>query len=91
MDYDRWQLRIYSAYGWDAEYAPMQLKNGKESALGFDITYTGDIGKIKAAQFQLHVVHYKNHQDELGDWAFPNMFSSENDVQFRVIIPLASL
>ncbi|OUS23648.1 hypothetical protein A9Q99_26765 [Gammaproteobacteria bacterium 45_16_T64] len=88
IDRQGWSLRLAGAYGWGAEYSPADLKNGKESALGLDLIYKGDIGKYKDVTFQWHYVDFRNHQDDLGSWAFPNMFTSERDVQIRVVFPV---
>ncbi len=79
---------VSGAYGWDAEYYTID-KKGKESAVNVDVTYTVQDGKAKGTMFKLHYTDYNNHQDELGSWAFPNMFTSEQDVKFHIIVPVS--
>lgn len=86
-----WALGVSGAYGWDAEYTygSSNLTGGKESAFNFDVMYTIQEGLTKGTLFKLHYTNYKNHQDELGSWAYPNMFTSEHDVKFHIIMPLS--
>ncbi|MGL5102880.1 MAG: OprD family outer membrane porin [Plesiomonas sp.] len=86
-----WAVGVSGAYGWDAEYVygKSNLTGGKESAVNFDVMYTLQDGYAKGTLFKLHYTNYKNHQDELGSWAYPNMFTSEHDVKFHIIMPLS--
>ncbi|KAB7703773.1 outer membrane porin, OprD family [Plesiomonas shigelloides] len=84
-----WAVGVSGAYGWDAEYKKANLSGGKESAVNFDVMYTIQEGLTKGTLFKLHYTNYKNHQDELGSWAYPNMFTSEHDVKFHIIMPLS--
>ncbi|MGY3914355.1 OprD family outer membrane porin [Aeromonas australiensis] len=82
-----WAVGVSGAYGWDAENGDSTLKNGKEWAANFDVMYTVQDGKLKGTLFKLHFTDYNNKQDELGSWAYPNMFTSERDVKFHIIAP----
>ncbi|WP_421318322.1 OprD family outer membrane porin [Aeromonas veronii] len=82
-----WAVGVSGAYGWDAENPTTGLKNGEEWAANFDVMYTVQDGKLKGTLFKLHFTDYNNKQDELGNWAYPNMFTSERDVKFHIIMP----
>ena len=82
-----WKLGAGGAYGFGATYKPSNLENGKEAAWKVDLSYTTDIGRFKGATFAIHYMQYTNMQSELGDWAFPNMFSSERDLMVKAILP----
>ncbi len=82
-----WAIGVSGAYGWDAESGDGKLKNGEEWAANFDVMYTVQDGKLKGTLFKLHFTDYNNKQDELGSWAYPNMFTSERDVKFHIIAP----
>ncbi|MGL5179458.1 MAG: OprD family outer membrane porin, partial [Aeromonas veronii] len=82
-----WAVGVSGAYGWDAENPTTGLKNGEEWAANFDVMYTVQDGKLKGTLFKLHFTDYNNKQDELGSWAYPNMFTSERDVKFHIIAP----
>jgi hypothetical protein len=86
-----WAVGISGAYGWDAEYTwrTNNLTGGEEYAANVDVMYTVQEGKLKGTLFKLHYTDYTNKQDELGSWAYPNMFNSETDVKFHVIIPFS--
>ncbi|MGL5288496.1 MAG: OprD family outer membrane porin, partial [Aeromonas sp.] len=83
-----WAIGVSGAYGWDAENPTSGLKNGEEWAANFDVMYTVQTGKLKDTLFKLHFTDYNNKQDNLGSWAYPNMFTSERDVKFHIIMPL---
>ncbi|MGY3949476.1 OprD family outer membrane porin [Aeromonas allosaccharophila] len=82
-----WAVGVSGAYGWDAENGDSTLVDGKEWAVNFDVMYTVQDGKLKGTLFKLHYTDYNNEQDELGSWAYPNMFASEKDVKFHMIMP----
>ncbi|WP_042010596.1 OprD family outer membrane porin [Aeromonas fluvialis] len=84
-----WAVGVSGAYGWDAEYTygSNNLTGGEEWAVNFDVMYTVQDGKLKGTLFKLHYTDYNNKQDELGSWAYPNMFTSEHDVKFHIIMP----
>lgn len=94
---DGWSVGISCAYGWDAVawqadgHTNPNIDKGRESALNFDIAYTIPDGRMKGTLFKLHFTDYHNYQDELGSWAYPNMFTSEHDVKFHVIAPFSIL
>lgn len=82
-----WAVGLSGAYGWDAETGDGKLKDGEEWAGNFDVMYTVQDGKLKGTLFKLHYTDYNNKQDELGSWVYPNMFTSERDVKFHIIMP----
>ncbi|WP_354624405.1 OprD family outer membrane porin [Psychromonas sp. MME2] len=89
VDAKGWAVGLSGAYGWDAENGDGSLTNGKEYAYNVDVMYTVQDGYLKGTLFKLHYTDYTNKQDDLGDWAYPNMFSSEKDVKFHVVIPFS--
>lgn len=86
-----WSVGTSGAYGWDANNAQGNLEGGKEWAVNFDVMYTVQDGKLKGTLFKLHYTDYNNEQDDKGSWYYPNMFSSEHDVKFHIIMPFTLL
>ena len=86
-----WAAGISGAYGWDANNGDSSLEGGKEWAANFDVMYTVQDGKLKGTLFKLHYTDYNNEQDDKGSWYYPNMFSSEHDVKFHIIMPFTIL
>ncbi len=82
-----WTLGAGGAYGFGAEYAPSNLTDGVEYAWKVDLSFTTDLGRFKGSTFVVHYMQYTNDQSELGDWTFPNMFSSEKDFMVKAILP----
>ena len=82
-----WSVGVSGAYGWDAENGNSTRVDGKEWAANFDVMYTVQDGKLKGTLFKLHYTDYNNMQDEKGNWYYPNMFQSEHDLKFHIIIP----
>lgn len=82
-----WGVGVSGAYGWDANNGDKSLEGGKEWAANFDVMYTVQDGKLKGTLFKLHYTDYNNEQDDKGSWYYPNMFSSEHDVKFHIIMP----
>ncbi len=82
-----WSVGVSGAYGWDAEDGYSTVTGGKEWAANFDVMYTVQDGKLKGTLFKLHYTDYNNEQDEKGSWYYPNMFTSEHDVKFHIIMP----
>lgn len=82
-----WAAGVSGAYGWDANNGDGTLEPGKEWAVNFDVMYTVQDGKLKGTLFKLHYTDYNNEQDDKGSWYYPNMFSSEHDVKFHIIMP----
>ncbi|MGL5608959.1 MAG: OprD family outer membrane porin, partial [Aeromonas veronii] len=60
--------------------------NGEDTewAANFDVSYTVQDGKLKGTLFKLHYTDYNN---DLPSWAYPNVFASEKDVKFHIIMP----
>ncbi len=86
-----WGVGVSGAYGWDANNGDKSLEGGKEWAANFDVMYTVQDGKLKGTLFKLHYTDYNNEQDDKGSWYYPNMFSSEHDVKFHIIMPFTIL
>ncbi|MGY3925907.1 OprD family outer membrane porin [Aeromonas simiae] len=86
-----WTVGLSGAYGWDAENGDSTIKNGKEWAANFDLMYTVQEGSLKGTLFKLHYTDYNNQQDDKGSWYYPNMFASERDVKFHIIMPFTVL
>ena len=82
-----WAAGVSGAYGWDANNGDGTLEPGKEWAVNIDVMYTVQDGKLKGTLFKLHYTDYNNEQDDKGSWYYPNMFSSEHDVKFHIIMP----
>ncbi len=93
-----WNAGVSAAYGWDATKQIQtadgdwvddpDAPTGEESAINLDLSYKVQEGNLKGTLFKLHYTNYNNHQDELGSWYYPNMFQSEHDVKFHIIMPL---
>ncbi|MFB3239597.1 OprD family outer membrane porin [Aeromonas salmonicida] len=86
-----WSVGVSGAYGWDAENGDGTRTDGTEWAANFDVMYTVQDGKLKGTLFKLHYTDYNNEQDDKGSWYYPNMFSSEHDVKFHIIMPFTIL
>ena len=86
-----WSVGVSGAYGWDAENGDGTRTAGKEWAANFDVMYSVQDGKLKGTLFKLHYTDYNNEQDDKGSWYYPNMFSSEHDVKFHIIMPFTIL
>ncbi|WP_111873330.1 OprD family outer membrane porin [Aeromonas bivalvium] len=87
-----WTVGVSGAYGWGAQNGDKSLpKDGEEWAANFDVMYTVQDGKLKGTLFKLHYTDYNNKQDEKGSWYYPNMFTSEHDVKFHIIMPFTIL
>ena len=55
-----------------------------------DIIYTVQEGKTKGTIFKLHYTDYNNDIAQSGGWTeYPNIFASEKDVKFHIIMPLS--
>lgn len=86
-----WSVGVSGAYGWDAEYRwqSNNYSGADEWALNFDVLYTVPQGSLKGTVFKLHYTNYNNDTaDDIGSWQYPNMFSSEHDVKFHIMMPL---
>lgn len=77
---------ISFAYGWDGR-AHGYSTHLREQALGFDLGYTLQEGRLKGSSFRLHYTEYKN-RTSIPSWgAFKNAFQDERDIKLTVIIP----
>lgn len=85
-----WGVGVSGAYGWDANNGDKSLEGGKEWAANFDVMYTVQDGKLKGTLFKLHYTDYNNDIAQSGGWTeYPNIFASEKDVKFHIIMPLS--
>ncbi|PKQ72684.1 OprD family outer membrane porin [Aeromonas sobria] len=87
-----WSVGVSGAYGWDMERGDgTKAANGEDTewAANFDVSYTVQDGKLKGTLFKLHYTDYNN--DLPSDWSgwteYPNVFTSERDVKFHIIMP----
>ncbi|MGL4249144.1 MAG: OprD family outer membrane porin [Aeromonas sp.] len=87
-----WSVGVSGAYGWDIEKGDgTKAANGKDTewAANFDVSYTVQDGKLKGTLFKLHYTDYNNDISQSGGWTdYPNIFASERDVKFHIIMPL---
>ncbi|WP_421328351.1 OprD family outer membrane porin [Aeromonas veronii] len=87
-----WSVGVSGAYGWDIETGQgKKAANGEDTewAANFDVTYTVQDGKLKGTLFKLHYTDYNNDISQGGGWTdYPNIFASEHDVKFHIIMPL---
>ncbi len=68
--------------------------NGEDTewAANFDVMYTVQDGKLKGTLFKLHYTDYNNDISQGGGWTeYPNIFASEKDVKFHIIMPFTIL
>lgn len=87
-----WTTGISGAYGWDMEKGDgTKASNGADTewAWNFDVMYTVQDGKLKGTIFKLHYTDYNN--DMPASYELPNVFASEHDVKFHIIMPLTFL
>ncbi|MGU5679492.1 OprD family outer membrane porin [Aeromonas allosaccharophila] len=86
-----WSVGVSGAYGWDIEKGDgTKATNGEDTewAANFDVTYTVQDGKLKGTLFKLHYTDYNNDITQKGGWTeYPNIFASEKDVKFHIIMP----
>jgi hypothetical protein len=90
-----WTAGVSGAYGWDIEKGDGgKAANGADTewAANFDLMYTVQDGKVKGTLFKLHYTDYNNSISQSGGWTdYPNIFASERDVKFHIIMPLTIL
>ena len=88
-----WTVGVSGAYGWGIEKGDgSKASNGEDTewALNADIIYTVQEGKTKGTIFKLHYTDYNNDIAQSGGWTeYPNIFASEKDVKFHIIMPLS--
>lgn len=92
-----WAVGVSGAYGWDMEKGDgTKASNGADTewAVNFDVMYTVQEGLAKGTLFKLHYTNYNNNipngGKEASGWTeLPNVFASEHDVKFQVIMPLS--
>lgn len=88
-----WAVGVSGAYGWDMEKGDgTKASNGEDTewAVNFDVMYTVQEGLVKGTLFKLHYTNYNNDIPATGGWTeLPNVFASEHDVKFQVIMPLS--
>ncbi|MGL6334446.1 OprD family outer membrane porin [Aeromonas jandaei] len=86
-----WSVGVSGAYGWDMEKGDgtKVAEGDTEWAANFDVSYTVQDGKLKGTLFKLHYTDYNN--DLPSTWKgwtdYPNVFTSERDVKFHIIMP----
>ncbi|MGY4108822.1 OprD family outer membrane porin [Aeromonas encheleia] len=93
-----WTVGMSGAYGWDIEKGDgSKASNGEdtESAINFDVMYTVQDGKLKGTLFKLHYTDYNNDIStnySNSSWTeYNNVFTSERDVKFHIIMPFTIL
>ncbi|WP_139461146.1 OprD family outer membrane porin [Aeromonas veronii] len=82
-----WSVGVSGAYGWDIENGDgTKYITGEDTewAANFDVSYTVQDGKLKGTLFKLHYTDYNN---DLPSWKYSNVFASEKDVKFHIIMP----
>lgn len=88
-----WSLGLSGAYGWDIRKGDgSKASNGADSewAANVDLMYTLQEGKLKGTLFKLHYTDYNNSISQSGGWSeYPNIFASERDVKFHIIMPFS--
>ncbi|MGL5007232.1 MAG: OprD family outer membrane porin [Plesiomonas sp.] len=88
-----WAVGVSGAYGWGMEKGDgTKASNGAdtEKALNFDVMYTLQDGLAKGTLFKLHYTKYENNIPSDAGWTeLPNVFASEHDVKFHIIMPLS--
>lgn len=87
-----WTLGVSGAYGWGIEGGDgSKAANGEDTewAANFDVMYTVQDGKLQGTLFKLHYTDYNNDISQGNGWtAYPNIFASERDVKFHIVVPL---
>ncbi len=90
-----WSVGVSGAYGWDIQKGDgTKATNGEDTewAANFDVMYTVQDGKLKGTLFKLHYTDYNNDISQSGGWTeYPNIFASEKDVKFHIIMPFTIL
>lgn len=90
-----WSVGVSGAYGWDIQKGDgTKATNGEDTewAANFDVMYTVQDGKLKGTLFKLHYTDYNNDISQGGGWTeYPNIFASEHDVKFHIIMPFTIL